>query len=224
MPEPLCQVPYNRHFIPSIPISASPRPNRGRARGRLNAGTAETAVAEMRPAGLGIGPETSGPVGAVAVRARNARAAAQAVWSRRASRAPPGYDGLCGGGVIPLSHRPTPQRWVGPCPDNLKRERGLKGQSTGGHMEQASNTARGTPTVSADLRFSLTRQASVSRGAEVRGSSRPRRSARPRIYFPGNGILSPAYGVPGAAQTTRAAERWLFFLAPRLRGEGAERA
>ena len=176
-------------------------------------------------AGLGIGPETSGPVGAVAMRARNARAAAQAVWSRRASRAPRGRGGICASGASPPAWTPAQERWVGPVSRQPEKgagpERSAHRGSCGASLKHRARDADGF----GGLAVSLTRQASVSRGTEVRGSSGPRRSARPRIYFPGNGILSPAYGVPGAAQTTRAAERWLFAsLAPRLRGEGAERA
>jgi hypothetical protein len=69
-------------------------------------------------------------------------ATAEAVRSRRASRAPPG---VLGG----MSYRRCqPPRHV-EAPEAVERlprreDGGLKGQSTGGRAEQASNTARGT--------------------------------------------------------------------------------
>jgi hypothetical protein len=68
-------------------------------------------------------------------------------------------------------------------PENLKRERRLKSQPTGGLAEQATNTARGKPGHRSGLAaLSGFRQASVSRGAGVHGSFRARRSARPRHF------------------------------------------
>ncbi len=63
-----------------------------------------------------------------------------------------GYDGRSGCCVIRRAHRSTPKAVGRVSPTALSAREILKGQPSGGHMEQASNTARGTPEVPADLR------------------------------------------------------------------------
>ena len=103
-------------------------------RGRPKGGAGDAA-----PEPFGIGAGTPGPVGAVAVkRIRSSRTAAQAAWSRHASRASrdrtalhplrPSADVF---GQLPLA---VGRRWT---PRHGKRGRRLKGQPTGGHAEQA---------------------------------------------------------------------------------------
>ena len=130
--------------------------------------------------------------------------AAQAVWSRCASRA--SRDMAAGAFAASYGERTgqLPKRWVGFRSERTAREI-LKGQPSGGHAEQASNTARGTPEVPVDLRrYRPTRRqhraerpnrpardraALVPRGTEARGSGGggPRRSARP-LFSERNGI------------------------------------
>ncbi len=133
-------------------ISALSR-RRARARGRSNAGTAAAVVAEMRHHHCGTRPETSrqGWCGGHGGWHVPFAMAAQAVWSRCASRA----SRDMAAGAFAASYRERtgqlPKRWVGFRSERTARE-ALKGQPTGGHAEQASNTARGTPEVPADLR------------------------------------------------------------------------
>ena len=72
------------------------------------------------------------------------------------------------------------------------------------------NTARGTPAEPADLRLYLLLGKPRCREAPRSvGPSGPRRSACPRIISgQPDGLFT--YGAPGADQTIRAAQRWLY--------------
>src|SRR5438552_9774459 len=115
---------YTHHLVPT----------EGALEGARNAGTAGGRHRRCGAIAFGIGSGTPGPVGAVAVRRiRSPRTAAQAAWSRHASRASrdrtalhslrPNADVF---GQLPLA---VGRRWT---PRHGKRGRRLKGQPTGG--------------------------------------------------------------------------------------------
>ena len=94
-------------------------------------------------------------------------------------------------------HRSVPKRWVGFRRSPKRARKPERVNSTGGHAEQASNTARGTPVnrhsvINASL---CTLQKDVHR---VMGRLAPRRSAHPRFR---RARTSSTTGAPAARQT-----------------------
>jgi hypothetical protein len=177
-----------------LTILPSPRPIRGRARGRSSAGTAARWRRRCGAKACGIGPGTPGWLERWPSM-RNTQSA-----RRRPKPCGPGTP-AAGHGIWRLKSwlrhnaefRSTPtavdKRWS-PEP---QRGRRLKGQSTGGHTEQASNTARGTSERRRTCGSTTTRTAASAEIAVLlrcREMPRPvgpfdsRRPARPRT-FPG---------------------------------------
>ena len=144
--------------------------------------------------------------------------AAEAVRSRRASRAPLGALGGCVPRVTQRAARSRGPRSGG---EVASRKRGRpKGQTTGGRAEQASNIARGTPenwrTCGFDKRAALVRKASSP--PDGREAVRPAgpsqticaqaRIACPRTRCPARPSLS--WGAIGSRRSPRATTsgRW----------------
>ncbi len=144
--------------------------------------------------------------------------AAEAVRSRRASRAPLGALGGCVPRVTQRAARSRGPRSGG---EVASRKRGRpKGQTTGGRAEQASNIARGTPenwrTCGFDKRAALVRKASLRLMAARRSGPR----VRVRRFARKRGSPARGPGVPRAllslgARSDRGAAR-----APRQAGDG----
>ena len=168
--------PPSLDFFPIGIYVQTPRPNRGRARGRSNAGTAEAAASEMRRRGL---RDRTGDIRAGWCGGRNGRHATPA---RRPKPRGPGAPAARHRDMAADAPAPSLRGRLGQLPQAVGRRwkrrtakadesnRSLKGSPTGGHAEQASNTARGTPGNRRTCGSISTRQASVSRGAEARGS------------------------------------------------------
>ncbi len=171
--------------IPRIKYKRMPCPDeRARARGRSNAGTAAERWRRCAIAVCGAEPETFGPVGAVAVAGGTYYPLRRPKpWGPGAPAARHGIGRPCVRCVLLRSHRPSPtavdRRWT----PNEKRRRRLKSLTTGGPTEQASNTARGTPEVPADLRRCWRRPAAPGRKAQSPGT-RPGRLGVARCRGP----------------------------------------
>ena len=160
--------------------------------------------------------------------------AAQAVRSRRAGCAPRDRtaDAFAASYCVRIGQ--VPQRWIGLRQEREARE-ALKSLSTGGHTEQASNTARGTP----DDR----RTCGAAGLRSAARAERPNRPARDRAVLVSRdikargSIVTPAFrapsfssrarsgtnatGSPAPAQKIRAAQRWLRLSCPRKRASSS---
>ena len=187
----------------------APRPNRGRARGRLNAGTAAGVVAEMRHQALRgqAGEVRRGWCGGHDGWHASLVMAVQAVGSRRAGCAPRDRTA----GAFAASYRvrigQVPQRWIGAgLQANVKRRRRLKSLTTGGPTEQASNTARGTP----EKRRTC---GAVGKGRQHR-AERPTRPVRDRAALKPRGFEARGSDVDPASRAPS--------LVPRASDEGPE--
>ncbi len=147
-----------------------------------------------------------------------------------------GYGGRRACCVITRARRSTPKAVGRVSFGALTAREILKGQPSGGHAEQASNTARGTPEVPADLRrYRLLAGSTGPKGPIARHATglpwcrealrpvgpgrqacavcaslmRPTPAFRAPSFFRRNGISLRTTGEPGARQIIRAAERWL---------------
>ena len=171
---------------------------RARARGRSNAGTAGGAVAEMRRRGLRdrAGDIRHGWCGGRGGWHVPSVMAAQAVRSRRAGCAPRDRtaDAFAASYCVRIGQ--VPQRWIGLRQERQARE-ALKSLSTGGHTEQASNTARGTPDDRRTCGANLLGKLLVSRDAEARGSIVTPAFRAPSFLFKGESGTTDD-GQPGA--------------------------
>jgi hypothetical protein len=159
---------HDRNIFVILPHSSftnpAPRPNRGRARGRLDAGTIEGLAAEMRCRAL-----------------RDRRGDTRAGWGG-------GHDGRYAPSEMAVQAVGNPAHR--PCATSGGYQWSAHRGPNGASLKHRARDA-GEP---ADLRLYRFRHASVSRGAEVRGSGRrlgaPRqhdgggiwRSARPLFF------------------------------------------
>ena len=126
-----------------------------------------------------------------------------------------GTTGPAGGGQAQPEHGLFAGGHSGGLGAGAQKAQPLKGTSTGGGAEQTRTPSRGTPgtwrTCGSKKSFEARkreegRHASMSRGVEARGSGWT--LGVPRALLIRGAHLE--YGVPGADQTIRAAERWLF--------------
>ena len=218
-----------------------PSHNRGRARGRSNAGTAGRR--QRRCAAEPSGPVRRHPAGWGGGRDADSQSAhggpSRMVPARQPRVTGIGRPRICfpsadAFGRVPLA---VGRRWT---PRHGKRGRRLKGQPTGGHAEQASKHRARDAGETADLRWQLSVKLPGPAGSLRKASSAGRPGSRPgrlgaaRYQGPwvhrdpgvprALGFLFEArmgsevelQGGPGAFQTIRAAQRWL----DRDRGSG----
>ena len=148
--------------------------------------------------------------------------AAQAVRSRRAGCAPRDRtaDAFAASYCVRIGQ--VPQRWIGLRQEREARE-ALKSLSTGGHTEQASNTARGTPDDRRTCGAAGLRSAAGLGVARYQGPWVHRDPGVPRalILFKGEMQEPTRRAARRPLQKIRAAQRWLRLSCPRKRASSS---